>query len=807
MTQEEITGFILSRQWHDRQSGIELELWLSTDQGPIKVILDRQEAICFIAERNLQSAQDLLADRISYRSKALQLRDFLGDSTHALYFPRNRDFYRARDRLEQAGIELYEADIRPVNRFLMERFVQGSARLQGVVQRPDSHLKQGLKQKILNPVVTESDYVPSLKTVSVDIETALHHIELFSIGVYAEQSGETFEKVWMVAAKGSSADMPGQVVPSQVVPGQVVPDYVELLPDEQAVLLAFIDWLQDYDPDVLIGWNVINFDLRFLQRIAEKYRLDLALGREREPVTWRQLDDEGDRYFLLVPGRVALDGIELLRNAFYQFESFSLENVSREVLGEGKLLHDQQRGEQIGELFETDKAQLAEYNLKDCELVWRIFEKTALLDFAVARSQITGLAIDRMGGSVASFDNLYLPRLHRRGFVAPNASQSLIASPGGYVMNSQPGIYDYVLVLDFKSLYPSIIRTFAIDPMGLAVAQMGETEDVVPGFLNAEFSRDKPVLPDIIAELWQRRDQAKAADDSAMSQAIKIIMNSFYGVLGTPACRFFDARLASSITRRGHDILQRTRDYIEGKGYPVIYGDTDSVFVWAKQANEEGEAQKIGVDLARDLNQWWRDELQQQYAIDSVLEIEFETLFTKFLMPTIRGSEKGSKKRYAGVVNDSRGGRLVFKGLENVRTDWTLAAREFQQELYRRVFFDEPYCDYVIQTARAVTEGKLDNKLVYRKRLRRKLDDYQRNIPPHVQAARVGRSRGNGDYKRGAWVEYVITLQGAEPAASQQAQLDYQHYLDTQLAPVADGILHFLDTSFAEITGQQIALF
>lgn len=330
----------------------------------------------------------------------------------------------------------------------------------------------------------------------------------------------------------------------------------------------------------------MNFDTWYLQRIADDSNKRLTLGRDGRQAHWRDLDDEGQRKAVQMPGRVVLDGIELLRAAFYRFESFSLENVSRELLGEGKLLHGNDRGGEISELFLHDKTALAEYNLKDCELVTDIFSKTALMDFAVARSHMTGLNIDRMGGSVASFDNLYLPRLHRSGYVAPTASIDHTASPGGFVLDSIPGMYDHVLVLDFKSLYPSIIRTFFIDPLGLALGikrdSADELEDTqtVPGYLEARYAREGHILPELIQQLWQKRDEAKKSGDSPLSQAIKIIMNSFYGVLGTPGCRFFDARLASSITRRGHDILGRSRDYIEQAGQTVIYGDTDSVFVW-----------------------------------------------------------------------------------------------------------------------------------------------------------------------------------------------------------------------------------
>ncbi|MCZ6829931.1 MAG: DNA polymerase II, partial [Gammaproteobacteria bacterium] len=218
-------------------------------------------------------------------------------------------------------------------------------------------------------------------------------------------------------------------------------------------------------------------------------------------------------------------------------------------------------------------------------------------------------------------------------------------------------------------------------------------------------------------------------------------------------------------------------------------------------------ARERGHFLERELNQWWAGRLEQEFGLKSVLEVEFETHYQRFLMPTVRGSDKGSKKRYAGVIFADGKPELVFKGLENVRTDWTRLARRFQSELYRRVFFDEPYVDYIKQIVAQLMAGELDAELVYRKRLRRKLDDYQRNVPPHVQAARIARERGEPATARGDWVEYVISLRGAEPAASAEAALDYQHYLERQLAPVADGILHFLDTSFAAITDQQYSLF
>ncbi|MCV6603787.1 MAG: DNA polymerase II, partial [Porticoccaceae bacterium] len=224
---------------------------------------------------------------------------------------------------------------------------------------------------------------------------------------------------------------------------------------------------------------------------------------------WRDARDSNQGY-IHIPGRVAVDGIDGLRSATYQFDSFSLENVAQQLLGRGKKVEDvDDRMAEIRHNFHHDKPALAAYNLQDTRLVWDVFEHTKLLDYLILRTQLTGLELDRSGGSVAAFTNLYLPRLHRAGYVAPNLpADGGLASPGGYVMNSRPGLYRHVLVLDFKSLYPSIIRTFKVDPLGLveglALSEQG-TSNLIEGFRGAQFHRQKHFLPDIITSLWQQR--------------------------------------------------------------------------------------------------------------------------------------------------------------------------------------------------------------------------------------------------------------------------------------------------------------
>lgn len=725
----------------------------------------------------------MLGHQLKWRHADVLLKCFhSGDQVIACYFRSQRDLGFARTLLQQSDVVVFEADVRPTDRYLMERFVRGTMAVSGRAEEKSGYLV------MRNPRIRPADLDPNLSVVSLDIETSITKNIVLSIAVH----GPGLEKVFMLGEMNETGL-----------------EYLEFIESEKALLEAFIVWFSALDPDVVIGWAVVGFDLKFLQDRCDHHGVVFALGRGGAKISWRSAEQGAQRLFAVVPGRVVLDGIELLRTATYRFESFSLENVSRELLGRGKLVHDvDSRAFEIEQMHQKDPASLARYNLEDCALVSDIFEKTDLISFAIQRSCLTGLELERPGGSVAAFDFLYLPRLHREGYIAPVVDpDSMVHSPGGYVLESMPGIYRDVVVFDFKSLYPSIIRTFHVDPL----AMIAEGDDRIPGFLDASFSRSQYILPKIIEELWQARDEAKMKKDGAGSQAIKIIMNSFYGVLGTSGCRFFDPRLASSITRRGHQILQKTRDLIEEKGYPVIYGDTDSVFVhMARESSNVGSAAEA---LADYLNKWWSDALMQDHGIPSRLELEYETHFARFFMPTVRGSDKGSKKRYAGLVDEPDGeSRLIFKGLESVRSDWTPLAKEFQQALFKRVFHDEPIEDYIKKTVQAVIDGSLDDKLVLRRRLRRKLGDYTKNVPPHVRAARLADDervkRGlQPTYENGGWISYLMTVNGPQPLPYVDSTIDYGFYIERQLAPVADAILGFQHSSLAELTDRQLGLF
>ncbi|TXE66299.1 DNA polymerase II [Serratia nematodiphila] len=782
-------GFLLTRHWRDTPAGTEVEFWLATDAGPRQLRLPPQTSVAFIPAEQRQCAELLLREERQIELKPLALTDFHHRPMLGLYCRQHRQLIKLEKLLREGGVAVYEADIRPPERYLMERFITAPVWFNGQGDGNGPLLSGQMKPA--------PEYRPTLKLVSLDIETTAHG-ELYSIAL--EGCGQ--RQVYMLGpANGDDAPL----------------DFdLEYCASRPQLLERLNAWLERHDPDAIIGWNLVQFDLRVLQKHAERYQIPLRLGRGGNLLEWREHGFKQNHFFAAAAGRLIIDGIEALKSATWNFPSFSLEYVSQELLGEGKAIDNPyQRMAEIDRRFAEDKPALARYNLKDCELVTRIFAKADLLNFLLERATVTGLAADRSGGSVAAFSHLYMPRMHRLGFVAPNlGEQPEEHSPGGFVMDSRPGLYDSVLVLDYKSLYPSIIRTFLIDPVGLVEGMRHPSDaDSVPGFRNARFSRSKHCLPAIVEQIWQGREAAKRQHNKPLSQALKIIMNALYGVLGSSGCRFFDPRLASSITLRGHEIMRQTRELIEAEGYQVIYGDTDSTFVWLKQPHDEQQAAQIGRALVQRVNAWWQQHLQQQFGLENALELEFETHYSRFLMPTIRGAEQGSKKRYAGLIVRADGEEeMVYKGLETVRTDWTPLAQQFQQQLYQRIFKRQPYQDYVRDYVGKTLSGDFDDQLVYRKRLRRKLDDYQRNVPPHARAARIAddynRQQGRPlQYQNGGWISYVMTVAGPEPLETRHSPIDYQHYLERQLQPVADAILPFLHDDFTTLVTGQMGLF
>ncbi|TPE55525.1 DNA polymerase II [Maribrevibacterium harenarium] len=750
-------GYLITRHSRDQNGKLILSYYLNTPHGIIEVCVVGEQDVFFT-----NAAVDFLPQVDGLICETLPLKSFAGEPVTIVRCDSLALKQQAVERLRRGGYELYEEDIAPQDRYLMERGIRGLVEFIGVPQGATGVVIRGRLRR------AREENVPQWQVWSIDIETSVSRNEILSIGIVSE----ALEVV--LAVQTSECDL------ANVIP----------YGDEKALLLGFMRFVRKHQPHVFIGWNVIGFDIQMIDRRCRFYQITPAFGVQGEPWHVRMSKGTG-KAFATIPGRVVLDGITLLKVGGYHFDSYSLNHVSAELLGEEKLLTASSRWQEIERLYAEEFERFIEYNLQDCRLVAKIFAKLALLTLQQTRVDLTGIPLEQTGGSVASFENLYLPRLHRSGYVAPSwRDEPFVPSPGGFVMNSVPGLFRNVLVFDFKSLYPSIIRTFFIDPLARVVdAPSGR----VPGFRGAAFNRQVAILPALVGELAEAREQAKAQQQSILSYAIKIIMNSFYGVLGSDVCRFYHPQLASSITLRGHELLNMSKEWMEQQGAKVIYGDTDSLFVWLGDDLDEQKVWQTGEHLCAGLNQYLTDWCWQYAQLESHLELEFETLYSRFYMPTIRGQEEGSKKRYAGLSN----GSLVFKGLEATRSDWTELARRFQTELFEHLFHDRDVTEYVKDFVARLHQGEFDHECIYRKQLTKPVSSYIKVIPPHVRVAKqidLERQRQGLEpmFEQGRQrVEYFYSLEGAQPFESYEnlTRIDYDHYINKQLLPIAEGVL------------------
>jgi DNA polymerase-2 len=784
-------GFVLQPTYRIESGRPVVHLWGKLEDGRSFLVRDRRQVPRFwIRSRDAEAARERGA-RIAPDDR--ERVDMSGNPVVPVEVDVPPDVPPVRERLSAAGIPTFEADVRFAIRYLVDRGVRGSCEIVGE-ERPG----EGVDVVFEDPEVRAAGGTLRLSVLSIDIET-----------------DPRAERLLSVALVGGGADEVLLLAP----PDEAPPEGSVACGSERELLQRFVQRVREIDPDVLTGWNLVDFDLTVLADLATRRGVRLAIGRGREPLRLRPSSSPRVQREAQVPGRVVLDGIELVRGAFLRYESFSLDSVSREVLGEAKTMTGPGRADAIFEAWRTDRARFVEYNRNDARLVLGILEKLRLVELAVERSLLTGLPPNRVAASVASFDFLYLTELGKRGVVAPTAGEPDRPMPqtGGTVFEPESGLHENVVVLDFKSLYPSIIRTFNIDPWGRAregsarsdavpeadpaVAPDAESDPVVAPN-GVRFRREPGILPGILDELFPRREKAKSGGDDVASQAIKILMNSFYGVLGTPACRFASPDLANAITGFGRTLLVWSRDRLEAKGFRVLYGDTDSLFVDSAAATAE-EARRIGARLVAELNRELAVHVRDTWRVESRLELEFETLYRKLLLPEMRHGAGGARKRYAGLAQIGSESVVVFTGMEVVRRDWTELAKSVQRELYTRLFTDRPVEEYLRDVVARVRAGELDDLLVYRKGLRKRLEAYTASTPPHVAAAR--KMKG----KPGSLIEYVITADGPEPVAERTSPIDREHYVQKQVRPVAEPVIAILELDFDVIVGddRQLDLF
>jgi DNA polymerase-2 len=622
----------------------------------------------------------------------------------------------------------------------------------------------------VDPALKPSPTTPSLAWLALDIET--------------DRAGT------VTAASLAGAGGPGEVH----FVGPRLSDAVVSHPTEAALLAALAERLRARDPDVITGWNVIDFDLKVLADRFRAHRLPFDVGRTPGELTVRARP--GGRHLAEVAGRAVLDAMRLVRASGRKLDSYSLEGVAQAILGQGKTvsLRGEAKLDELDRLRRDEPEKFCAYCLRDSELVLEILAETGLDALTARRAALTGVSLDLAWTSIPAFERIYGTALRSRRVVPPEQTDAEVSgAAGGVVLEAEAGLFPNVLVFDFRSLYPSLMRTFHIDPLAHARAEAspGPGDIVAPN--GARFDRTEGILPAILTRYAVEREAALKAGDETAAYVYKILQNSFYGVLGATGCRYARTELAGAITSFGQHFLRSARDWFEARGHHVLYGDTDSVFVLSNLDDGAGHEALAGLGgaLAADLNHHLAERIRREFNVESHLLMRCEKAYLRFLIQRLKGDQspdgRGRGKGYAGLLLKADGSTEVeVRGMEAVRSDFTPLARRFQVELLRRLFAgegEEALRAYGLEVAGQLARGELDGELVYSKALRRAAKDYD-SATPQVRAARL-----LGWTDRRGRVEYVMTRAGAEPVEARSGSpLDHAHYRDRQLLPIAQSI-------------------
>ncbi|MDR3193424.1 MAG: DNA polymerase II [Treponema sp.] len=781
-----------------------------------------------------------LSAGISFTVEPPCLEPFSGcGSLVRLRFSRYRDRSAAPEALEAAGVSSPDGDLKPPEAFLTGREIRGPLEIRGP-SRPGRFVDLVFPDPDIRPPEPAGpDFLAGpvpLRIASIDIETDTRSGAIRAVGAVYTDAVRLAGKGESPGGSGPAGDgLAGTYAPPGGGPRvnrscvrvvlcgkEALPQAGRVIfhPDERSMLEAFFEDLRAVDPDVLTGWNFLDFDFPVLAKRCGSLGIPFALGRGREEAKFFagssgpaavSREDAGAFYrggsrrsaAALVPGRQVIDALRIVRSGPRGGDGggssdFSLEAVSQRVLGEGKLVHSSGTDKiaELDRLYAEDPEAFGNYCYRDAELVPRILQKTGLFRLTMERAALTGVSLDKAWTSVVSFERVYGMELRKKG-IAPDLfrDQEVSGAAGGTVLDPLPGFFRNVAVFDFRSLYPTIIRTFNVDPLSHARVPADSPQEVITAPNGAAFSRTPGVLPALIAGYFAARREALNAGDDIAAHVYKILMNSFYGVLGTGACRYARTELAGAITSFARKWLLASRDWFAGQGYRVLYGDTDSLFVETGLPDGAGYGDFASLcgDLAGELNRFLAKRISEEYRLESFLEMRFEKAYRRFLIPPLRAlhesgeAARGRAKGYGGLLLGEDGTAGVeVKGMEAVRSDSTPLARRIQLELLELVFSGAGEAEFrrrVEESLEELRAGKLDGELVYRKRLSRPPEEYTASTPPQVKAARALGWKG----RRGT-VEYVWTLGGAEPASLPHGPLDYGHYAAAQLLPVAKSI-------------------
>ena len=593
---------------------------------------------------------------------------------------------------------------------------------------------------------------------------------------------------------------------------------------EKEMLEKFVEIINDYDADVLTGYNINNFDIPYLLRRMEKNRVSPLFGRCK---TKRVRSDKfANQHRTSIVGRIIADSFQIVKKD-WNLKRYDLNSVGKELLGEEK--EDVKKSE-IGKLWRgsrEDVERLGKYCVQDSVLAMNLLLKRNLLDKYTALAKISGSVLNDIlgGGETQRIENYLLSEFNREGFVIPTKQKRERSSnggdtlKGGFVLEPKKGLHSMVLVLDFKSMYPSLIRSYNICPTTLVKdIDPGKSIEAPGGVKFVPENVRRGIMPKILENMMKERSKVKKQMKTAegkmkksldMKQlAIKVMANAFYGYFGYFRSKIHSMEIAGAITSLGRQTIHNTVDMVnKDYGHEVVYGDTDSVMIKVP-AKDFDEAEKIGREMSEKITD----------RLPGVMELEFEKLFRRFLPLT--------KKRYmAWSMEKGKDGwkeDIVMKGIETVRRDWCELTSETMRKIIEIILKRNDVkeaVNYFRCVVNQLLDGKIDiEKLVVTKTMTRRPEAYA-GVQPHVEVIKKMMSRNMMEIPGvGDRIGYVI-VKGTQ-LVSKRAEdpnfvrenglrIDSQYYIDNQMLPPLERIFSALGVDREELLGmgKQMGIF
>src|SRR3989338_1165705 len=379
-------GFILCPTYELIEDKAYIKLYGRLENGESFLSLNEFQPYFYIKEKD-QNILENLKETPAFTKTDFKNKD--GEKVLKVTVPVPADVPKLRKKLEDQDVEVYEADIKFPYRFMIDHELQSTADIEG-----DYEAGERIDRIYKNPKLTTATYSPTnLKVLSFDIESGKEEDgSLYCIGLICGNVKKSF------------------IVSSTSVEGAVH------CKTEEEVLVKFIAEIQKIDPDIITGWNIIDFDFGFLAKKCKKYKIPFDIGRETGSLRLTLRESFFQDSKAEASGRKIIDALNLLRVSFIKVDDYKLNTVAEKLLGETKLITTtgEEKYKEIDNLYKTNKKKLIEYNIKDAELVLKIIEKSGILNLSIQRSLITGMPLDRVSASIASLDSLYIREARRR---------------------------------------------------------------------------------------------------------------------------------------------------------------------------------------------------------------------------------------------------------------------------------------------------------------------------------------------------------------------------------------------------------